>query len=64
MKKQNCPECNQSVEVRHNGEEQINDRTSPWIFVDHLRNDQRGDTVFRNPCPGGGKNDWTAANSM
>nr|WP_176457239.1 MULTISPECIES: hypothetical protein [unclassified Rhodococcus (in: high G+C Gram-positive bacteria)] len=49
--------------VTNNGMEQTNEATSPWVFVDHLRDDERGDTVFRMPCPGSGGNKYTATNS-
>jgi len=51
------------VAMRHNGGTQINDRTSPWVFVDHMRDDERGGVVTRQPCSGSGKNEWTAEHS-
>lgn len=64
MPTQRCPVCNQTVTVTNNGMEQTNERTSPWVYDEHLRDDKRGDTVFRMTCPGSNCNDWSAVNSM
>jgi len=61
--RENCPSCGVVVAMRHNGGTQINDRTSPWVFVDHMRDDERGGVVTRQPCSGSGKNEWTAEHS-
>ena len=45
-----CPRCGELVAMRHNGGTQANDRTSPWVFVDHMRDDERGGVVTRQPC--------------
>jgi len=61
--RENCPSCGVVVAMRHNGGTQANDRTSPWVFVDHMRADERGGMVTRQPCSGSGKNEWTAEHS-
>jgi hypothetical protein len=52
------------VAMRHDGGTQTNDRTSPWVFVDHLRDDERGGVVTHQPCPGSGKNEWEGEHTL
>ncbi|WP_137160846.1 hypothetical protein [Blastococcus sp. CCUG 61487] len=60
-----CPDCGYLIDRRHDGTEQgIDERTDPWVFVDHDRDDERGGTVFRKPCPASGRNPWIAAHCM
>jgi hypothetical protein len=60
-----CPSCGQLTDREHNGKEQgFDERTDPWVFVKHVRDDERGGTVFRKHCPGSGKNPWRAAHGM
>ena len=59
-----CPCCGEMVAMRHDGDTQTNDRTSPWVFVDHLRDDERGGVATRQPCPGSGKNEWEGEHTL
>jgi len=60
-----CPCCGELVAMRHDGGRPgVDERTSPWVFVDHRRDDERGGTVFRQPCPGSGRNEWTAGHAF
>jgi hypothetical protein len=60
-----CPRCHEVVEREDSGKGRgVDERTDPWVFVAHDRDDLRGDTVYRKSCPGSGKNPWVAANSM
>jgi len=59
-----CPRGGEVVAMRHADGAQMNDRTSPWVFVDHLRNDERGGVVTHQPCPGSGKNEWEAEHTL
>jgi hypothetical protein len=60
-----CPVCHEVVEREDSGKPAgIDERTDAWVFVEHVRDDERGGTVFRIRCPGSGKNPWIAANSM
>jgi hypothetical protein len=52
-----CPRCHTVVELRHDGSDQgMNEYNSPWVFVEHKRDDWRGDTLTRTECPGSGRN--------
>jgi len=51
-----CPSCGHAIEREHNGKEGNNEYTDPWEFVEHQTDDVRGDTVYRRPCMGSGRN--------
>ncbi|WP_132473046.1 hypothetical protein [Rhodococcus sp. SMB37] len=64
MTTQTCPRCRQHIAMRHDGTEQITDeRTSPWVFVEHNFQDRRGDTYITTQCPATGRNVFTARES-
>ncbi len=59
-----CPRCGELIEREHNGKGQgVDERTDPWVFTAHDRDDDRGGRVIRTRCPGSGRNLWTAANA-
>jgi len=66
MVEQMCPRCDDVVEMRHGGtEQQQNEFTSPWKFVNHMRDTVRGGVlVGSEPCPGSGRNLATARSSL
>ena len=62
MRKQQCPICNQMIEVRHNGKEPINSdgRTDSWEYVEHIVMDDREGHLVPMECAGSGRNRWGA----
>ncbi|MGY2127462.1 hypothetical protein [Blastococcus sp. SYSU DS0617] len=56
-----CPSCSQVIERQHNGKAGTSEFTDPWEFVEHDRDDLRGNVMTRQWCPGSGKNVTMAA---
>lgn len=64
MRRETCPRCGHGVDLTDSGGGSgCDERTDPWVFIEHNFTDVRGGERMLRRCGASGKNRWTAEHS-